>query len=226
MHLNADDRRLGIRVLVAAGVTVVVGVAVWLVVQLRPIERFDSRLSRHLHDWAVDHGAVERTMRFVTQMGSPLTLAGLVLAVGAGLVAAKRPDLATWLVVVAAAGGLTEVALKLVIGRTRPDLDTAFVLARGNSFPSGHAMNSAIVFGAVVLALTSLAPASTRLAVLLGGLGVVIVAAVGLSRPILGVHFTSDVVAGWTLAAVWLATVEGARRVQSTGSTRSANPAR
>jgi undecaprenyl-diphosphatase len=107
------------------------------------------------------------------------------------------------------AGSFLGFALKLVVARTRPDLDLPLATAPGYSFPSGHALNSAVGVLVLVLAvLPALPGAWARLAAWLAGL--VVIAAAGFDRVGLGVHYLSDVVAGWLVAVALVAATAAA----------------
>ncbi|NNM47406.1 phosphatase PAP2 family protein [Knoellia koreensis] len=87
--------------------------------------------------------------------------------------------------------------LKLVVHRARPVIDDPLSHAPGYSFPSGHAFNAAVVATVVVFLLWPLlSPTARRVSTMVAVVGVL---AVGLDRVFLGVHFASDVVAGWVL---------------------------
>lgn len=87
--------------------------------------------------------------------------------------------------------------LKIVVHRARPVIDDPLSHAPGYSFPSGHAFNAAVVATVVVFLLWPLLrPTARRVATVVAVVGVL---AVGLDRVFLGVHFASDVVAGWVL---------------------------
>jgi undecaprenyl-diphosphatase len=92
--------------------------------------------------------------------------------------------------------------IKAVVARPRPQVGHLVITATGFSFPSGHATQSAAAYGAIALVVRARYGARTgRWAV---GLAVVVTATVGLSRVYLGVHWPSDVVAGWLLGTAWL----------------------
>jgi undecaprenyl-diphosphatase len=98
-------------------------------------------------------------------------------------------------------------AVKLLVSRPRPPSGDALTQASGFSFPSGHAATAVAVYAVLTLLLARRCCGRTRIAVALAG--ALVVLAVGASRVYLGVHYPTDVVAGWltgaTLAlASWL----------------------
>jgi undecaprenyl-diphosphatase len=97
-----------------------------------------------------------------------------------------------------ALGGL----LKLVYARPRPALVPHLVDVTSSSFPSGHATDSAIVYLtlAALLARTVQQPA---MRIYIIGVAILLTLLIGVSRVYLGVHWPSDVVAGWTIGAAW-----------------------
>lgn len=104
-----------------------------------------------------------------------------------------------------ATGGLWIQGLKQVFDRVRPQLWHELPLTTsGASFPSGHSMGSMVVFGALLVLLwPHLRPGWPRalaLALAVGAIG-----GIGISRAVLGVHWPSDVLAGWALGAAWVA---------------------
>ncbi len=141
-------------------------------------------------------------VRDLTALGSP---AVLTLAVGAAwgyLMLAGRKPLA-WLTAVATGGGLlTAMLLKNLFSRSRPDALYHATVANGYSFPSGHAMMSAVVFLTLAALLARVAP-RVRLRWYIMGIALVLTGLTGLSRVYLGVHWVSDVAAGWAAGAAW-----------------------
>ena len=111
--------------------------------------------------------------------------------------------LALFLTLVPIGGTVLSTAMKVVVGRSRPDvaepLDTAF----GNSFPSGHSLGSLVCWGALLVVFLPFVPLEHRRKTVIGT-GVLVVA-VGASRLVLGVHFLSDVLGGYVLGGAWLA---------------------
>lgn len=140
----------------------------------------------------------------ITALGSGTILTCVVAAV-AGLLLVRRMWLTAALVTVATLAGTTIAGqAKYWVGRPRPELVDHLVQVTGLSFPSGHATNSAIIY----LTLAGLVAQVThgravRRYVL--GLAVVLVGAIGVSRVYLGVHWPSDVLAGWCAGTGWAA---------------------
>ncbi|MCF8506035.1 MAG: phosphatase PAP2 family protein [Caulobacter sp.] len=138
----------------------------------------------------------------VTAMGS-VTVLGLAVLFVAGLFAALRRWREAVLLLAASLGGVAlSQGLKALFGRDRPDAALHLVEAINASFPSGHAMLSAVVWltlGALVARFAS--DRRVKLFALAGA--AVIALLVGLSRVYLGVHWPSDVLAGWSLGGAW-----------------------
>ncbi len=138
----------------------------------------------------------------VTALGSVTVLAMVVLFV-AGLFAAVRRWREAAVMVLAAGGGVAlSQGLKALFARDRPDEALRLVEAVNASFPSGHAMLSAVVY-LTLGALTARFVRRRRVkaVVMAGAVGVALL--VGASRVYLGVHWPSDVLAGWCLGAAW-----------------------
>ena len=93
--------------------------------------------------------------------------------------------------------------LKAFFDRARPDLETVVTLPGSPAFPSGHAAAGAASFGALAILLAERLPRGVRTEFWLGV--ALLGTAIGLSRIALGVHFVTDVVAGWSIGLAWLA---------------------
>ena len=141
-------------------------------------------------------------VRDVTSLGSTTVLT-LVVAIVAIFLALHRHRRGALLVVAATGlGALLVTIVKLLVARSRPDIFTALMVETSHSFPSGHAANSAIVY--LTLA-TLLFPVigERRLRAFIFGVAILLVAMIGVSRVYLGVHWPSDVLAGWAFGAAW-----------------------
>ena len=173
-----------------------------LVTHWSVIEQFD----RHITSWVVVHRfhALDATMKVITWCGSWVAVAvtgGLLLV----LVAVHKLPLAV--AILAVAGWLGEVTtvnlVKSLVDRQRPPQVLWLVSAHGGSFPSGHAANAMLVFAifAVVWCILTVSRAARITGVVVSVLGVL---TVGFSRVELGVHWMTDVVAGFLVVAAWL----------------------
>lgn len=164
---------------------------------------------------------VESMFRDITALGGTTVLTIVTLgAVGYLLVDGKR---AAALFVLAAIGGgtLLSNALKFAFARPRPELVAHLVDVRSLSFPSGHAMLSAVTFLTLGALLARVQP-RRRLKAYLLGLALVLTLLVGASRVYLGVHWPTDVLAGWSAGAFWaMACWLAARWLQQRGRIES-----
>ena len=144
----------------------------------------------------------EESVRDITSLGSAPALVIAVLAVVGFLVLAKawRPAIFT----LAASGGglIVSSLLKYAVDRPRPDLVPHGNLIYTSSFPSGHSMMSAVVFLTLAALVTRLIERK-RLKGYALGVAMVLTLLVGVSRVYLGVHWPSDVLAGWSAGAAW-----------------------
>jgi len=138
----------------------------------------------------------------ITALGSVTVLTLLVLFV-AGLFAALRRGREAAILLLASGGGVAlSQGLKLVFGRDRPPAALHLVEAINASFPSGHAMLSAVVY-LTLGTLTARFAASRRVKIYALAGAAVVALLVGMSRVYLGVHWPSDVLAGWSLGGAW-----------------------
>jgi len=141
-------------------------------------------------------------VRDVTALGGIIVLT-LVIACTAGYLWICRAYRSMWLVLTAALGGLfLSILLKGVFQRPRPPGTQDLTQVALTSFPSGHTMNSAVVYLTLGLLLAELA-VQARLRVYFLVVALVLTFLVGLSRVYLGVHYPSDILAGWAAGATW-----------------------
>jgi len=139
----------------------------------------------------------------VTWLGSAEVLGLLVLAVLLVSLVAKKYRSVCLLAGATVASWLSVDLVKHVIARPRPPIVDARILEPNFSFPSGHAAVSAVFYGvSTYLLVRALRRDSSRIAVAI--LAALLVLITGTSRMYLGVHFPSDVLAGWMLGIFWL----------------------
>lgn len=170
----------------------------------------DVGLIHGLNDWRRSLVGVTVTAAAVTMLGGGFLLVPAALAAAAYLAWRKRIGAAAALLATTLGGRLVIELAKLAIDRPRPVVGPYEVYVTSTSFPSGHAGNTMITYLALALFL---APRERRQRVLkLALLGSLVV---GATRPLLGVHWPTDVVGGWAFGALWvLAAYSLARRAR------------
>jgi undecaprenyl-diphosphatase len=179
----------GAAVVIALSVLVVTGVS-------RPFDRALIELIR-----APDLIGPLSPLRVVTEAGSTWAVAVVAL-----LIIPIAILIGPWMhgVIGAVVVGLASIANALVkefIARERPDLLEPIIVERGFSFPSGHAVLGMTAWGVLaVLVARSRLPRSVRVVVIAALVALVLL--IGMSRVYLGVHYPTDVLAGWTAGAV------------------------
>lgn len=168
---------------------------------LESIHRLDEKI---IHAWRATNPPdwlVESAIN-LTALGSAIVLGALSLVLtGYLLLRGKWRSVMLVAVVFGGAYALNS-GLKATVGRARPDIVPHLTAVHSRSFPSGHAAVSAAVF----LGLASgLARQTTRRRekVYFFATALLLVTTIGLTRVFLGVHYPSDVLAGWTLGALW-----------------------
>lgn len=138
----------------------------------------------------------------ITALGS-VTVLTVITALAAGyLLAERKPAIAGFTVAAVGTGALLGTLLKSIYERSRPDIVEHLVGTHSASFPSGHAMNSAVVYLTLaVLIARSAHDRSVRRYLIT--VAIALTLAVGFSRVYLGVHWPTDVVAGWCVGGIW-----------------------
>jgi undecaprenyl-diphosphatase len=146
----------------------------------------------------------EEMMRDITAFGGTGPLAFITLAGVLYLLLRKRLRTALFLFVAISGGQLLSSLLKLGFDRPRPDLVPHGATVYTASFPSGHAMMTAIVY-LTLAALLARSESRSRIKAYLLLLAACVTLMVGLSRVYLGVHWPSDVLGGWMIGSAWAA---------------------
>lgn len=148
---------------------------------------------------------LQTTMIDVTSLGGVTILTLLTVIITGYLMALRRISTALFLLLAIAGGALASRLLKSGYARSRPDLVAHLVEVHTTSFPSGHAMNSAITYLALG-ALLARAEKDWRVRIYIITVAILLTLTIGTSRVYLGVHWPSDVLAGWCVGASWAAT--------------------
>jgi undecaprenyl-diphosphatase len=179
-----------------------------------------TAFDRSITSWSVDHRAswLTTVARALSTIGSQKVLLPLVAVVAVVLILRGARTPAVLLIVIwAGAIELYSVA-KNVVDRPRPPMHLWLTSASSAAFPSGHATQSLSTFAALALVSAAVAPIARRPGL---ALAAVVAAGVGWSRVYLGVHWATDVLAGWLAAACWVALVA---RVADTRLRNEASP--
>ena len=165
--------------------------------------------TRHFDEWLIQWLRVHEGPPWLQEIGRDFTALGgvavmvLVTFAVAGYLLLRRLYGAMWLVLVATGGGLVlSSVLKHFIARDRPTLVEHRSVVYTSSFPSGHSMLSAVVYLTLGSLLARIMP-SRVLKVYFLFLAMALTFLVGVSRVYLGVHWPTDVLAGWCGGLVW-----------------------
>lgn len=168
---------------------------------------FDDRILRAMRTAA--DPAIPIGPPWLAEMGRDMTaLGGFALLIFFTLVAAgflwlsRKQHLSWFLLASAISGYIVSNLLKLAFQRERPNIVPHLSYVNTTSFPSGHSMNSAVIYltlGVIVAAGLS----SRRLKAYVITVAVIMTLLVGVSRVYLGVHYPTDVLAGWMSGTVW-----------------------
>ncbi|MFI9024723.1 phosphatase PAP2 family protein [Streptomyces sp. NPDC053560] len=199
------------RALRAAGwlAAVAVALAVLVIVRWSPLMDADRTVAGELHRVArtsPDWTAVNRVLS--DWVWDPWTMrAALVVLVGWLLWCGVRV-LAAWVAATSVAGTLLQQGVKAAVDRPRPVWPDPVDSAHYAAFPSGHAMTAMVAAGLALWVLRERGAPVTWLRVV-GAVGAVSVLGVGATRLYLGVHWLSDVLAGWLLGAALVAVATG-----------------
>lgn len=145
---------------------------------------------------------VEGIMRDITALGSAVVLILITAATIIYFLLVKRWGTAFFVLVAVGGGQILSSLLKIGIDRPRPDLISKLAVETSLSFPSGHAMLAAVTYLTLgIIAARFLPDRVTKIYVF--ALAVLVTLMVGVSRLYLGVHWPSDVLAGWCAGFAW-----------------------
>jgi phosphatidylglycerophosphatase B len=166
-----------------------------------PSVRVDTGVTAWFHAHA--NGFATDVLSVVTQLGGAHVLVPITLVAVLVLVLRRRVAHAVMMGAALVGSEALNMGLKAAFERPRPHFSDPLATASGFSFPSGHAMVSLTVYGALAFVIAaSVRSRPARVLVCVAALGLVL--AIGLSRVYLGVHYPSDVLAGYSAGLAWL----------------------
>lgn len=146
------------------------------------------------------------SFRDITSLGGFTVITLVTVLAASYLLAAGKARNAVILTLAISLGAVAESGLKLLFSRARPDVVPHLVDVQTMSFPSGHAMMSAITY-LTLGAMLARAQPTRRLRLFILSVGVFLTLLIGTSRVFLGVHWPTDIMAGWTVGGAWALTV-------------------
>jgi membrane-associated phospholipid phosphatase len=202
MNLAIRQHRLAplVTVTVAALVFVVLLIAVRL--QWAPLESADHGAAASINSLIAGNATLVSVVKAVTFLGSNGVLWAVIGAATVILAIRRRWRLAAYLLVTGAGALVLDPILKSLVGRLRPVVAHPIAHGTGDSFPSGHSLGSIVCYGAILLVFLPAARGRWRTAFIAGI--VTLIALIGISRILLGVHYLSDVVGAWAVGITWL----------------------
>jgi undecaprenyl-diphosphatase len=205
--------RFGIRTVLIAVALFLVAVPFALLLFLvedkwRPLGHADAGARDGLYGYAIGHPGFVTTMKTLSTIGSTPVYTALFAVVAGWLLWRHRRSLAVFVVITVAGSSLLNNAVKVAVHRARPVLPDPVAHAPGLSFPSGHAQAAMVAYA--VLLLVFLPVLRRPWWWLAGAVCTLMVLAIGFSRIALGVHYLSDVIAGYLLGAAWVVAMTAA----------------
>ncbi len=156
------------------------------------LDQLDIRIELAIHRF--DSAPADAVMKTATAIGSNYVLFPAAAIAALLAVRRRRPLIAIVLIVDTAVVVLADEVLKLMFSRARPTLFDKIALPADSSFPSGHAMSAVGVWGVIAAVVIALYPRARGPAI---AAAAVLIAAIGLSRIYLGVHWPFDVLGGY-----------------------------
>ncbi len=171
-------------------------------VQWAPLESLDRGAANHLNSLVSGHSMLVSVIKGITWLGSDGVLWVVILGAAILLTVRRRWRLAVYLLVTGAGAIVLDPILKSLVGRLRPVVAHPIAHGTGSSFPSGHSLGSSVCYGALFLVFL---PATRgRWRTVFTSIILALIALIGISRLLLGVHYVSDVVGAWALGVTWL----------------------
>ncbi|HEV8607694.1 MAG TPA: phosphatase PAP2 family protein [Tepidisphaeraceae bacterium] len=176
-------------------------------VKEKDTQNFDERMIRALRtkeNPAIPIGPpwLHEVGRDITALGGVAVIAGMTFVV-AGFLLMRKQYHGMWLVLIATGGGLAiSTLLKGIIARDRPSVVPHLSYVTTSSFPSGHSMLAAVAYLTLGSLLARLV-VEWRVKIYILIVALLITGAVGVSRVYMGVHYPTDVLAGWSAGLVW-----------------------
>ncbi len=179
----------------------------------------DTKILVTIHQWASP--ALDRIMLSVTSLGDPeFVVIIIVLSMGLLLWQRRFPEIK--ILILACVGALIlNQGMKLIFTRPRPTLWPSLLHETSFGFPSGHAIGSIVLYGLLAYFYATHRPHHAKG---IYACSILLIGSIGFSRLYLGVHYPTDIIAGYITGWLWLITCIGLLRIQKTGTATSDEP--
>jgi membrane-associated phospholipid phosphatase len=142
-------------------------------------------------------------MLFITALGDPCVVITVFISTIAWLGMKRRYTDGIRFIIVSVGGASINYVMKLFFAKPRPELWPRLISESSFSFPSGHAVGSMVVYGFIAYILARELPSYQRY---IYAVASVLIIAIGFSRLYLGVHYPTDIIAGYGVGILWLIT--------------------
>jgi undecaprenyl-diphosphatase len=202
VNLAIRQHRLTPLVVVTGAALVFAILLIAVRLQWAPLESADHGAAASINSLVAGSATLVSVVKAVTFLGSNGVLWTVIVAATVILAIRRRWRLAAYLLVTGAGALTLDPVLKSLVGRLRPVVAHPIAHGTGDSFPSGHSLGSIVCYGAILLVFLPAARGRWRTA-FVAVIGTLI-ALIGISRILLGVHYLSDVVGAWAIGITWL----------------------
>lgn len=185
------------------GYLLILSVVAWLCTEVWEKEAFsfDRSVLLWIHQFA--NPQIDRVMLFITALGDPATVISIFIITIAWLGMKQRYTDGIRFALVCGGGLLINRVMKLFFSKPRPELWPRLISEHSFSFPSGHAVGSMVIYGFIAYIL---AREFQIYKIYIYTFASILIMAIGFSRLYLGVHYPTDIIAGYGVGVLWLVT--------------------
>ena len=208
MHYFRDNRHNLINSLRKQGIFLIgylaiLGIVAWLCTEVweKEVFSFDRSFLLWIHQFT--NPQLDRIFLFFTALGNPPTVVTIFIMTIAWLAMKRRYSDGIRFTIVCVGGVLIDRVMKLFFAKPRPELWHRLITETSFSFPSGHAVGSMVVYGFIAYILAKEMQQHKQYIYAAASL---LIIAIGLSRLYLGVHYPTDIIAGYGIGFLWLVT--------------------